>query len=168
MSLLASLNSPRDLRKLNEQQLEELCADIRGTIIGTVAKTGGHLGSSLGVVELTVTLHRLLNSPTDKIVWDTGHQAYAHKLLTGRLDGFGTLRQLGGVGGFPRRSESEHDTFDGGHAGTGLSIAEGLALAREQHGSTEKIAVVVGDAALMSGMALEALNDIGHRQSARC
>jgi len=94
LSVLASLNGPRDLRKLNEEQLLELCADIRGTIIGTVAKTGGHLGSSLGVVELTVTLHRLLNSPTDKIVWDTGHQAYAHKLLTGRLEKFDTLRSL--------------------------------------------------------------------------
>ncbi len=165
MSLLASLNGPRDLRKLDDEQLAELCADIRGTIIGTVAKTGGHLGSSLGVVELTVALHRLLDSPTDKIVWDTGHQAYAHKLLTGRLDEFGTLRQLGGIGGFPRRSESKHDMFDGGHAGTGLSIAEGLALAREQRGTKERIAVVVGDAALMSGMALEALNDIGHRRT---
>jgi 1-deoxy-D-xylulose-5-phosphate synthase len=165
LSVLASLNGPRDLRKLNEEQLLELCADIRGTIIGTVAKTGGHLGSSLGVVELAVTLHRLLNSPTDKIVWDTGHQAYAHKLLTGRLERFDTLRSVGGVGGFPRRSESKHDVFDGGHAGTGLSIAEGLALAREQRGSKERIAVVVGDAALMSGMALEALNDIGHRRA---
>ena len=105
------------------------------TIIDTVAETGGHLGSSLGVVELTVALHRLLDSPTDRIVWDTGHQAYAHKLLTGRLERFGTLRQLGGVGGFPRRSESEHDVFDGGHAGTGLSIAEGLALARDRRGT---------------------------------
>jgi len=165
LSVLAGLTGPRDLRKLDDEQLQELCADIRGTIIGTVAKTGGHLGSSLGVVETTVALHRLLDSPTDKIVWDTGHQAYAHKLLTGRLDKFGTLRELGGVGGFPRRSESAHDVFDGGHAGTGLSIAEGLALAREQRGSHEKIVVIVGDAALMSGMALEALNDIGHRKT---
>jgi 1-deoxy-D-xylulose-5-phosphate synthase len=163
LSLLASLDGPRGLKNLNEQQLRNLCAEIRGTIIQTVAKTGGHLGSSLGVVELTVALHRLLDSPTDKIVWDTGHQAYAHKLLTGRLDGFGTLRQLGGVGGFPRRTESEHDVFDGGHAGTGLSIAEGLALAREVRGTGERIAVVVGDAALISGLSLEALNDIGHR-----
>src|SRR4051812_2141230 len=165
LSVLASITSPRDLRRMNATQLNELCADLRATIIGTVAKTGGHLGSSLGVVELTVALHRLLDSPTDKIVWDTGHQAYAHKLLTGRLEKFGTLRELGGVGGFPRRSESPHDVFDGGHAGTGLSIAEGLALAREQHGSHEKIVVIVGDAALMSGMALEALNDIGHRKT---
>ncbi len=165
MALLESITDPRDLKQLSDAQLRELCAEIRGTIIQTVAKTGGHLGSSLGVVELTVALHRLLDSPTDKIVWDTGHQAYAHKLLTGRLDRFDTLRQLDGLGGFPRRSESEHDVFDGGHAGTGLSIAEGLALARDQRGSNERIAVVVGDAALMSGMALEALNDIGQRKT---
>jgi 1-deoxy-D-xylulose-5-phosphate synthase len=165
LALLDSITDPRDLKDLSDAQLRELCAEIRGTIIQTVAKTGGHLGSSLGVVELTVALHRLLDSPADKIVWDTGHQAYAHKLLTGRLDRFETLRQLGGLGGFPRRSESVHDVFDGGHAGTGLSIAEGLALARDQRGSNERIAVVVGDAALMSGMALEALNDIGQRKT---
>lgn len=165
MSLLSSIDSPRDIKQLDEQQLRQLCAEIRSAIIRTVADTGGHLGSSLGVVELTVALHSLLDSPTDKLVWDTGHQAYAHKLLTGRLDGFGTLRQLGGVGGFPRRSESEHDVFDGGHAGTGLSIAEGLALAREVRGTDERIVVVVGDAALITGMSLEALNDIGHRRT---
>jgi 1-deoxy-D-xylulose-5-phosphate synthase len=165
LSLLETIDNPRDLKQLSPQQLRQLCAELRGTIISTVAGTGGHLGSSLGVVELTVALHRLLDSPTDKIVWDTGHQAYAHKLLTGRLDRFDTLRQLGGVGGFPRRSESEHDVFDGGHAGTGLSIAEGLALAREQRGTNERIVVVVGDAALISGIALEALNDIGHRRT---
>jgi 1-deoxy-D-xylulose-5-phosphate synthase len=103
LSILESIESPRELRELDEQQLRKLCAEIRGSIIRTVAKTGGHLGSSLGVVELTVALHRLLDSPKDKLVWDTGHQAYAHKLLTGRLANFGTLRQLGGVGGFPRR-----------------------------------------------------------------
>ena len=165
MTRLASLSGPRDLHDLDERELRLLCREIRGTIIRTVAATGGHLGSSLGVVELAVALHRLLDSPTDKLVWDTGHQAYAHKLLTGRLDDFGTLRQLGGVGGFPRRSESEHDVFDGGHAGTGLSIAEGLALARDRRGSRERVVVVVGDAALISGMALEALNDIGHRRT---
>jgi len=164
-SILARLNGPGDLRGLSEGQLAALAAEIRETIIATVARTGGHLGSSLGVVELTIALHRLLDSPRDKIVWDTGHQAYAHKLLTGRLERFGTLRQLDGVGGFPRRSESEHDVFDGGHAGTGLSIAEGLATARDLHHGLERIAVVVGDAALMSGLSLEALNDIGHRRT---
>jgi 1-deoxy-D-xylulose-5-phosphate synthase len=161
--ILARLTGPADLRHLNEAELADLAAEIRETIITTVAKTGGHLGSSLGVVEITIALHRLLSSPHDRIVWDTGHQAYAHKLLTGRLERFGTLRQIDGVGGFPRRSESEHDVFDGGHAGTGLSIAEGLAAARDIRHGTERIAVVVGDAALMAGLSLEALNDIGHR-----
>ena len=165
MPILPTLQGPADLRGLNEAQLDELAAEIRDTIIRTVARTGGHLGSSLGVVELTIALHRLLESPRDKIVWDTGHQAYPHKLLTGRLDRFDTLRQIDGVGGFPRRSESPHDVFDGGHAGTGLSIAEGLATARDLRHGLERIAVVVGDAALMSGLSLEALNDIGQRKT---
>ncbi len=165
MSILANLHGPADLRGLSEVQLAQLAAEIREEIIRTVARTGGHLGSSLGVVELTIALHRLLESPRDRIVWDTGHQAYPHKLLTGRLERFGTLRQLGGVGGFPRRSESEHDVFDGGHAGTGLSIAEGLATARDLRHGLERIAVVVGDAALMSGLSFEALNDIGQRKT---
>jgi 1-deoxy-D-xylulose-5-phosphate synthase len=163
--ILARLNGPSDLRRLSDDQLATLASEIRETIITTVARTGGHLGSSLGVVEIAIALHRLLDSPRDKIVWDTGHQAYAHKLLTGRLERFGTLRQVDGVGGFPRRSESEHDVFDGGHAGTGLSIAEGLAAARDIRGGSERIAVVVGDAALMTGLSLEALNDIGHRRT---
>jgi 1-deoxy-D-xylulose-5-phosphate synthase len=163
--LLDQLQSPADLRGMSTTELEQLAAEIRETIIRTVAATGGHLGSSLGVVEITIALHRLLESPRDRIVWDTGHQAYAHKLLTGRLERFHTLRQIDGVGGFPRRSESPHDVFDGGHAGTGLSIAEGLATARDLRHSLERIAVVVGDAALLSGLSLEALNDIGHRQS---
>jgi 1-deoxy-D-xylulose-5-phosphate synthase len=164
-TLLSRLTGPRDLRGLDDGQLVQLAGEIRETIVGTVAKTGGHLGSSLGVVELTIALHRLLDSPRDRIVWDTGHQAYAHKLLTGRLDRFHTLRQLDGVGGFPRRSESDHDVFDGGHAGTGLSIAEGIAAARDLRHGRERIAVVVGDAALMTGLSLEALNDIGHRRT---
>ncbi len=165
MPILPNLSGPADLRGLDEVQLAQLALEIRETIISTVASTGGHLGSSLGVVELTIALHRLLESPRDRIVWDTGHQAYPHKLLTGRLERFGTLRQLDGIGGFPRRSESEHDVFDGGHAGTGLSVAEGLAEARDIRHGLERIAVVVGDAALMSGLSLEALNDIGHRQT---
>ena len=163
MSILATISGPADLKRLSDVELVQLCAEIRTAIIETVAKTGGHLGSSLGVVELTVALHRLLDSPTDRIVWDTGHQAYPHKLLTGRFARFGTLRQLGGIGGFPRRSESPHDVFDGGHAGTGLSIGEGLAIARDGRGTAERIAVVVGDAAVITGLSIEALNDIGHR-----
>ncbi len=165
MPILPTLNGPADLRRLTETELVELAGEIRETIIATVATTGGHLGSSLGVVELTIALHRLLESPRDRIVWDTGHQAYPHKLLTGRFDRFGTLRQLGGIGGFPRRSESEHDVFDGGHAGTGLSIGQGLATARDLRHGTERIAVVVGDAAITSGLSLEALNDIGQRKT---
>ena len=165
MISLRDLRGPEDLKDISHAEARALCTEIRECIIDTVAVTGGHLGSSLGVVELTVALHRVLSSPTDRIVWDTGHQAYAHKLLTGRLAQFGTLRQLGGLGGFPRRSESVHDVMDGGHAGTGLSIAEGLALARDRRGGTEHIAVVVGDAALMSGLSLEALNDIGQRKT---
>ena len=165
MTTLPTLRSPADLRGLSEAQLHDLAAEIRETIIATVSRTGGHLGSSLGVVELTIALHRLLDSPHDRIVWDTGHQAYPHKLLTGRFSQFQTLRQIDGIGGFPRRSESEHDVFDGGHAGTGLSIAQGLATSRDLRHGLERIAVVVGDAALMSGLSLEALNDIGHRQT---
>ena len=165
VAILPNLNGPADLRGLSHAQLEQLAREIRETIIETVAHTGGHLGSSLGVVELTIVLHRLLESPRDRIVWDTGHQAYPHKLLTGRLERFGTLRQIDGVGGFPRRSESPHDVFDGGHAGTGLSVAQGLATARDLRHGLERIAVVVGDAALMSGLSFEALNDIGQRQT---
>ncbi len=165
MPILDRLQDPAELRGLSEPELDQLAAEIRETIIRTVATTGGHLGSSLGVVEVTLALHRLLESPRDRIVWDTGHQAYAHKLLTGRLGRFDTLRQIDGIGGFPRRTESEHDVFDGGHAGTGLSIAQGLATARDLRHSMERVAVVVGDAALLSGLSLEALNDIGHRQT---
>jgi 1-deoxy-D-xylulose-5-phosphate synthase len=163
--ILPTLHGPADLRGLTEPELEALAAEIRETIITTVASTGGHLGSSLGVVELTIALHRLLESPRDRIVWDTGHQAYPHKLLTGRYERFATLRQIGGVGGFPRRTESEHDVFDGGHAGTGLSIGQGLATARDLRHGMERIAVVVGDAAITSGLSLEALNDIGQRKT---
>ena len=165
MAILPSLRGPGDIRGLSERDLLALAEEIRATIIATVARTGGHLGSSLGVVEITLALHRLLESPREPIVWDTGHQAYPHKLVTGRYERFDTLRQLGGIGGFPRRAESEHDVFDGGHAGTGLSIAAGLATARDIRHGMERIAVVVGDAALMSGLSLEALNDIGHRQT---
>src|SRR5215210_2470994 len=163
--ILPTLQGPADLRALTEAELTVLAHEVRETIIATVSTTGGHLGSSLGVVELTIALHRLLESPRDRIVWDTGHQAYPHKLLTGRYERFATLRQLGGIGGFPRRSESIHDVFDGGHAGTGLSIGQGLATARDLRHGSERIAVVVGDAAITSGLSLEALNDIGQRKT---
>lgn len=152
---------------MTDAELDQLAADLREKMIRTVHQTGGHLASSLGAVEIAIALHRVMDSPRDRIVWDTGHQAYAHKLLTGRAAAFATLRQVGGIGGFPRRSESEHDVFDGGHAGTGVSIAAGLAAARDlmplsDPRRSQRIAVCVGDAALTSGLTLEALNHLGH------
>ena len=167
MTLLESIHEPAQIHALSGDQLDTLAAELREKMIRTVQKTGGHLASSLGVVEITLALHRVMDSPRDRIVWDTGHQAYAHKLLTGRADRFDTLRQLGGIGGFPRRSESEHDVFDGGHAGTGVSIGVGLAAARDLRPATDpgrrqRIAVCLGDAALGSGLTMEALNHVGH------
>jgi 1-deoxy-D-xylulose-5-phosphate synthase len=166
LPILDTLNDPSRLRGLSPTELDALAGELREKMIRTVQHTGGHLASSLGAVEVTLALHRVMISPDDRIVWDTGHQAYAHKLLTGRRDRFHTLRQLDGVGGFPRRSESDHDVFDGGHAGTGVSIAVGLAAARDLRPSNDparrqRIAVCVGDAAIQSGLTLEALNHLG-------
>ncbi|MDQ3346210.1 MAG: thiamine pyrophosphate-dependent enzyme, partial [Chloroflexota bacterium] len=171
MTLLETIREPSQLHDMMSQQLEALAAELREKMIRTVQKTGGHLASSLGAVEITLALHRVMDSPRDRIVWDTGHQAYAHKLLTNRWDRFDSLRQVGGIGGFPRRSESEHDVFDGGHAGTGVSIGVGLAAARDMKPGADpsrrqRIAVCVGDAAIGSGLTMEALNHLGHtRQS---
>ncbi|MGZ6300329.1 MAG: 1-deoxy-D-xylulose-5-phosphate synthase, partial [Candidatus Limnocylindria bacterium] len=166
MPILDTLTDAADLRRLSPAQLDALAAELREKMIRTVQRTGGHLASSLGAVEITLALHRVMSSPRDRIVWDTGHQAYAHKLLTGRHEQFHTLRQLHGVGGFPRRSEGEHDVFDGGHAGTGVSIGVGLAAARDLRAPNDplrkqRIAVCVGDAAIQSGLTLEALNHLG-------
>ncbi len=168
--ILDRISEPAQLRSLTDAELDQLAAELREKMIRTVQQTGGHLASSLGTVELALAFHRTMDSPRDRIVWDTGHQAYAHKLLTGRTAAFGTLRQVGGVGGFPRRSESDHDAFDGGHAGTGVSIAVGLAAARDllpvgDPGRAQRIAVCVGDAAMASGLTLEALNHLGHTRS---
>ena len=170
MPILDTLTDPAQLRGLAPADLATLAEELRGKMIRTIQSTGGHLASSLGAVEIALALHRVMDSPRDRIVWDTGHQAYAHKLLTGRLERFHTLRQLDGVGGFPRRSESDHDVFDGGHAGTGVSIASGLAAARDMlaagdPGRSQRIAVCVGDAALGSGLTLEALNHLGDRRN---
>jgi 1-deoxy-D-xylulose-5-phosphate synthase len=166
LPILDTLNDPAQLRGLSHAELDVLAGELREKMIRTVQQTGGHLASSLGAVELTLALHRVMKSPGDRIVWDTGHQAYAHKLLTGRRDRFNTLRQLDGIGGFPRRTESDHDVFDGGHAGTGVSIAVGLAAARDllpagDPARRQRIAVCVGDAAIQSGLTLEALNHLG-------
>jgi len=157
--LLETVRSPADLRSMSREQLQQLAAEIRETIIETLSRTGGHLASNLGTVELTIALHSVWQMPQDKIIWDTGHQAYAHKLLTGRLERFGTLRQYGGISGFLRRDESEYDVWGAGHAGTAISAALGFAKARDLRGSNERVVAVVGDAALTAGMALEALNN---------
>ncbi len=162
--LLEEISGPEDLRALGTNDLDRLCAEIRERLINAVARTGGHLGPNLGVVELTVAMHRVFDSPRDRIVFDTGHQAYVHKMLTGRADLFDTLRQHGGLSGYPSRSESEHDIVENSHASTGLSYALALATARELRGERGKVVCVIGDGALTGGMAYEALNNIGQRQ----
>ena len=159
--MLERVNGPEDLKLLDADELKELCAELREKIVQTVTRTGGHLSSSLGAVELTVALHRVFDSPVDRIVWDVGHQSYAHKLLTGRAARFGTLRQYGGLSGFPEPAESEHDAFVAGHAGTSISAAMGMAMARDRAGDKYDVVAVVGDGGLTCGMAYEALNHVG-------
>ncbi|MFH2126525.1 MAG: 1-deoxy-D-xylulose-5-phosphate synthase [Pseudomonadota bacterium] len=159
--LLDQINSPADLQYLNLRQLESLAAELRQRIIGTVEKVGGHLAPSLGVVELTLALHYVFDMPQDKIVWDVGHQTYAHKLLTGRRERFGTLRQLGGLSGFPKRSESPYDAFDTGHSSTSISAALGLAVGERLKKGKGRVVAVIGDGSLTAGMAFEGLNQAG-------
>jgi 1-deoxy-D-xylulose-5-phosphate synthase len=161
MSILKGIHSPADLKRLPPAQFPALCQEIREQILGAVSSVGGHLASNLGVVELTVALHYLLDTPTDKIVWDTSNQAYTHKLLTGRREQFHTLRQYGGLSGFCKREESVYDTFNAGHAGTGVSAAFGMVEAREQLRQKHKVVCVVGDGAMTAGMTLEGLHHAG-------
>lgn len=156
---LDKIQEPYDIKKLNETQLNQLCAEIRSYLIEVVSETGGHLSSNLGVVELTVALHYVFNSPYDQIVWDVGHQSYVHKILTGRRDAMKTIRQYGGLSGFNKRHESEHDTFDVGHSSTSISAALGFASAREMNKEGNAVIAVIGDGALTAGMAYEALNN---------
>jgi 1-deoxy-D-xylulose-5-phosphate synthase len=158
--LLDSINSPADVKKLSPDQLPVLAQEIRDELISVLAKTGGHLGPNLGVVELTIALHRVFDTPTDSFVFDVSHQAYVHKLLTGRRDRFNTIRQPGGLNGFMLRTESEHDSFGAGHAGTALSAALGMATARDLRGGSESIVALCGDAAFTCGITYEALNNI--------
>ncbi len=159
---LSSIKSPADVKKLNDEQLTVLASEMRDLMIRTVADHGGHLSSNLGVVELTIALHRVFRSPEDKIIWDVGHQCYAHKMLTGRAEQFGTLRAPGGISGFTRRSESEHDIFSGGHSSVALSAAYGIAAANKLKKSKNYTVAVVGDGAFTGGMVYEALNNAGH------
>lgn len=161
MSILKTIHSPADLKRLSPEQFPALCQEIREEIISVVSNVGGHLASNLGVVELTVALHYLLDAPNDKIVWDTSNQAYTHKLLTGRRERFHTLRQYGGLSGFTKREESEYDTFNAGHAGTGVSAAFGMVEARDQLRQKHKVVCVVGDGAMTAGMTLEGLHHAG-------
>jgi 1-deoxy-D-xylulose-5-phosphate synthase len=168
VTLLESLSGPRDLRELAPDQLPALASEIRDLLIETVSRTSGHLGPNLGVVEVTIALHRVFDSPVDKIVFDTGHQSYVHKLLTGRVAEFGTLRQRGGLSGYPSRAESEHDLVENSHASTSLSYADGLAKAYRLRGETDRTVVaVIGDGALTGGMAWEALNNIAVAKDSR-
>ena len=165
-ALLSTINYPSDLKKLSEKQLEEVCKELRQYIIDVVSVNGGHFGASLGVVELTVALHYALNTPYDQLVWDVGHQAYGHKILTGRRGVFHTNRIHNGISGFPKRSESEYDTFGVGHSSTSISAALGMAVASQYKGETDRQHVaVIGDGAMTAGMAFEALNHAGIENS---
>lgn len=162
MSLLDTINSPDELKKISASKLPAVASELRTIIIDTCAKNGGHLAPSLGVVELTIALHRVFNSPVDKIVWDVGHQAYAHKILTGRREQFGTLRTLNGISGFPKRAESPCDSFDVGHSSTSISAATGFAVARDLAGRKNKVVAVIGDGSMTGGIAYEGINHAGH------
>ncbi|MCD7800693.1 MAG: 1-deoxy-D-xylulose-5-phosphate synthase, partial [Ruminococcus sp.] len=159
---LKRLNLPKDIKGLTYDQCNKLCKDIRTILIDTVSKNGGHLASNLGTVELTVAIHRVFNSPKDKIVWDVGHQAYTHKLLTGRYKDFNTLRKEGGISGFPKPSESEHDAFISGHSSTSISLACGMAQVMKLRNQDDYAVAVIGDGAFTGGLAYEGLNNGGN------
>src|SRR3974390_2795273 len=159
---LDMVDGPGHIKKLTLPQLQELAAEIREELITGLARSGGHLGPNLGVVELTIALHRVFNTPADKFVWDVSHQIYVHKILTDRKNRFRTIRQTGGLNGFALRDESPHDCYGAGHAGTALSAALGMAAARDKKGTDENVVCIFGDAALTNGVSFEALNNIGH------
>ncbi len=166
--ILDRVDNPADLKGLTKQELKQLAAEIRQELVTTISANGGHLASNLGVVELTIALHRVFDSPRDKIIWDVGHQSYVHKLLTGRRQRFASIRQYGGLSGFTCRSESKHDPFGAGHASTSVSAALGMAIARDLSGDDYHVVAIIGDGAITGGMALEALNQAGHLSSRIC
>ena len=159
--LLQKVNAPSDLRTLSRSELKALSEELRAYVLDSVSKTGGHLSSNLGTVELTVALHYVFDTPHDRVVWDVGHQTYPHKILTGRRDRMSTLRQLGGISGFPLRSESEYDTFGTAHSSTSISAALGMAMAAKRKGEDRRAIAVIGDGAMTAGMAFEAMNNAG-------
>src|SRR5678809_1343202 len=158
-SILDSIKSPADLRRINARHLQQVADELRAETINAVAVTGGHLGASLGVIELTVALHYIFDTPNDKLIWDVGHQAYPHKIVTGRRDRIRTLRQGGALSGFTRRAESEYDPFGAAHSSTSISSALGFAIANKLSGAQGKAIAVIGDGALSAGMAYEAMNN---------
>src|SRR5690606_17243541 len=160
--LLDTIASPADLRLLNEKQLPELAEELRAFLLYSVGQTGGHFGAGLGVVELTLALHYVYQTPYDRLVWDVGHQTYPHKILTGRREQMLTMRQGGGLSGFPKREESDYDTFGVGHSSTSLSAALGMAIGSQMAGEDRKCAAIIGDGAMTAGMAFEALNHAAH------
>ena len=157
--VLEKINDTNDIKKLDQEELKQLPEEIRQFLIQSLSRTGGHLASNLGVVELTIALHLTLDLPKDKLIWDVGHQSYTHKILTGRKEGFAGLRQLDGMSGFPKRNESDCDCFNTGHSSTSISAGLGLAAARDLQGEKYKVVSVIGDGALTGGMAFEALNN---------
>src|SRR6266699_5737621 len=163
--LLDAIHDPADLRRLKENELRELADELRAETISAVSVTGGHLGAGLGVVELTVALHYVFDTPRDRLVWDVGHQAYPHKVLTGRRDRIRTLRQAGGLSGFTKRTESEYDPFGAAHSSTSISSALGMAVARDFKGEHRNVIAVIGDSAMSGGMAYEAMNNAGAMDS---
>jgi len=162
MNLLNKINSPTDLKKLSIEEMDQLAEEVRCYMLDVISESGGHLASSLGVVELTIALHYVFNTPVDKIIWDVGHQTYSHKILTGRRDEFKNIRRYGGISGFPKRNESPYDPYNVGHSSTSISLAVGEAVGRDLSGKKYKVVAVIGDGSLTGGMAFEALNHIGH------
>src|SRR5947207_6077033 len=164
-TILDTIRTPADLRRVNEKDLQKVADDLRGETISAVAVTGGHLGAGLGVVELTVALHYVFDTPNDRLIWDVGHQAYPHKMLTGRRDRIRTLRMGGGLSGFTKRAESEYDAFGAAHSSTSISAALGMAVARDLSGGKRNVIAVIGDCAMSAGMAYEAMNNAGAMNS---
>jgi len=160
--LLDKINFPSDLKNLSFSEMEQLASEIRCYMLDVISERGGHLASSLGVVELTIALHHVFNTPDDKIIWDVGHQTYSHKILTGRKEAFKNIRRHGGISGFPKRNESVYDTYNTGHSSTSISLATGEAVGRDLNGGNYRVVAVIGDGSLTGGMAFEALNHLGH------
>ena len=167
-NLLETITSPADLRTYESNQLPQIAQELRNFILNSVSSTGGHLSSNLGTVELAIALHYVFDTPHDRMIWDVGHQSYAHKVLTGRREGMSTLRQYGGISGFPKRSESEYDAFGTAHSSTSISAALGMAVAAKTKNEKRSVVAIIGDGAMSAGMAFEAMNNAGVNKKVWC